>query len=84
MHVSRYPHNISLGEVEFKVLKKLLAGNELTEEEETRADQMSRTLQQNEQGLSKQPHRHRVPSNQNDFQESSEVSEMQMEEQLAD
>ncbi len=77
MFVSRYPHNLSLGEVEYKILRKLLANQELTEEEETRADQMSRTLEQNEQNAREhtvRPHRHRVPSQARDV-ESPELQE---------
>jgi hypothetical protein len=62
MHVSRYPHNLSLGEVEYRILRKLLSGVELTDEEEARADQMSHTLEQNEQNTREPRHRHRVPS----------------------
>lgn len=62
MFVSRYPHNMSFGAIEYKIIRKLLAGTELTEEEEIRADQMSRTLEQNDQSNNTQPHRHRVPS----------------------
>lgn len=44
MFISNYPWNLMLGNVEFKILRKLLRDEDLTPEENARADQMSETL----------------------------------------
>lgn len=46
MFISHYPWNLMLGNIEFSIMHKLVRGEDLTEEEETRADQMSVTMDQ--------------------------------------
>jgi len=85
MFVSRYPHNMSFGEVEYNILRKLLAGIILSDEEENRADQMSKTLEQNEQNTRdhRHHHRHRVPTRNNETSVQFEVEQEQEQEQLS-